>query len=196
MTRFLLMAQVAMLLVGTISVVGYAASGDEVQKLTPVTLALTGVACPSCSAQLQQQLAQVSGVTAVKVTVTQVTAKLDERKISAGTFTARAAAELANIEGPKAGAGLVLYADIIACNPKTKQCTMRDAAAVNALTDIKGVRTIVVDDAGTFVAVSFQQGAHVTAATLMQALARAGFSPSLTQPVDGKQAKGENCVRQ
>src|SRR3972149_3969313 len=57
-------------------------------KLTAVTVAVDGLHCKACVDELQRDLSKVPGVAEVKVTQKpgQVTAKLDEKKISVSKF--------------------------------------------------------------------------------------------------------------
>lgn len=141
---------------------------------TTVTVAVTGFHCQACPDSLVKDLAKVNGVSAVKATLkpAQVTAKLDESKITASEFVATIAAHPTAMDPKKTyGASLTTFVDSKSTAKEKTLCADCKAQVTKALTGIKGVSGVKADDSGKVVAISFSKGAKVTTAAITKALA-------------------------
>lgn len=165
-----------------IAVMAFAAN-PKAPQLTTVTVAVDGLHCKACVDELQQDLAKVPGVSEVKVTQKpgQVTAKLDESKISASKFVNTIASHSQLMDRKKTyGAKLVAYIDTEMC---AKQKTMCDACFTEipkVLKAVKGVSDVTLDDTGKVASIGFAKDATVSTIALAKALGQSDFKFKVT----------------
>ncbi len=193
MQRNVLISAVVLALIGLAALWAFAAEPETGAKLTPVTVALRGVTCPSCAARLQHALSNVAGVSGVKATFKpqQVTATLDEKKISAAAFTRTVAATLAKIDGPKTRATLAVYLDAKMCQDQPKMCPPCFTEIPKVLNGVTGIKAVTLDETGKIATLTFDKDANVTTTAIANALAKSafGFITTFTAPEKGAEAE-------
>ncbi|MHB9026105.1 MAG: cation transporter [Armatimonadota bacterium] len=160
--------------VGAILFAAQPSTGDKKPVLTPVTVSVEGLHCQACPDELQKDLAKLPGVSSVKATLkpAQVTALLDETKISVSAFVA------AIDEHPQAmdrkqtyGAKLVAYIDAAMCAKQKSMCDACFTEVPKTLKQIKGVSDVTLDKTGKVASISFAAKSKVTTAQITKALA-------------------------
>lgn len=168
------------------------ASGTQKPVLTPVTVAVEGITCPSCLGKLQQQLTRVTGVTNLKTSMTtpQVTATLDESKITAGAFLAKITAISKTIE-PKSPytAKLLVYVDAAMCAGQEKMCPACFTEIPKVLKTVPGVSSVTMDNTGRIATVTLADHATVTTGALGTALGKSNFKFTTSFAPPAAQAK-------
>ncbi len=148
------------------------------KTLTQVTVSVQGLHCQGCIDELQQDLAKIPGVSAVKVTLqpAQATARLDETTISASKFVALIAAHPQMMNHAKTyGAHLVLFVDAPGCAGQTKMCPACFTEIPKVLKTVKGIDTVRLDTTGKVVSLTFSKNADVTTQELVKALSASDF---------------------
>ncbi len=164
------------------------AAGTKKPVLTPVTVAVEGITCPSCLGKLQQQLTQVAGVTNLKTSmkIPQVTATLDESKITAGAFLAKITSISKTIEPDSPyTAKLLVYVDAAMCAGQEKMCPACFTEIPKVLKSVPGVSNVTMDNTGRIATVTLADHATVTTSALATALGKSTFkfTTSFTPPV-------------
>jgi|GEM_PF-1573984 len=160
--------------------------------LTVVTAGVEGLNSPSSVDKLQTWLGKQKGIFEVKVIMKpqQVTAKLDEKVISASKFI-----NLINEQGrktePKAPytAKLVVYVDAPMCADQPKMCGACFTEIPKTLKSVKGVNGVTLDESGKVATIAFDAKAGVTTAAITEGLktSKFNFIVSFAPPV----AEGE-----
>jgi copper chaperone CopZ len=161
-----------------ISVMAFAGEPEKKPTLTQVTVAVTGFHCQACPDGLQKDLAKLKGVTKVKATLkpAQVTASLDEAKISVSQFVNAIAAHPTAMDKKKTyGATLQAFIDTPMCAKQATMCRACFTEIPKALTAVKGVHGVTLDKTGKIASIRFDGDAKVTTASLADALAKHKF---------------------
>lgn len=175
-TMIVLMVGLAALV---LAVGGFAATQSKTKAvLTPVTVAVEGFHCQACPDELQKDLAKLNGVSEVKATLSpaQVTAKLDEKTITASEFAAAIANHKRAMDATKTyGAKLVVYIDAPMCAKEVKMCAACPPEITRVVKAVKGVSGVTLDTTGKVASITFAQGAKVTTADLAAALKKSSF---------------------
>jgi copper chaperone CopZ len=152
-------------------------------KPVTVTVAVKGFVCQMCPDGLRQDLTALPGVTAVQATLApaQVTAKLDEAKITVSQFVAAIATHPTAMDAGKTyGARLLLYVDTQMCANEKTMCADCFTEIPKRLKAVSGVQDVTLDATGKMAAISFTRGASVKTSDLINALQKSdlGFSVS------------------
>ncbi|HEY3416028.1 MAG TPA: heavy-metal-associated domain-containing protein [Armatimonadota bacterium] len=161
--------------------------------LTPVTVAVEGFHCQACPDELQKDLAKLPGVSSVKATLkpAQVTASLDETKMTASAFVAAVAKHPRAMDHSKTyGAKLVAYIDAPMCAKNVKMCPACFTEIPKTLKKVKGISEVKMDATGKIATIGFAKGAQVTTAQVSKALAAHSykFTTRFTAPAGTKAA--------
>ncbi|MHB9130057.1 MAG: heavy-metal-associated domain-containing protein [Armatimonadota bacterium] len=163
-------------------------------QLTPVTVSVDGFHCQACPDELQKNLAKLPGVSAVNATLkpAQVTAKLDEKVITASQFVAAVAKHPRAMDHSKTyGAKLVVYVDAAMCAKEAKMCAGCFKEIPRALQSVKGLGTVSLDNTGKVASITFAKDAKVNTAGIAKALKSSSykFTVSFTAPAGSKAAQ-------
>lgn len=163
-------------------------------ELTPVTVAVEGFHCQACPDGLQKDLAKLAGVSEVKATLkpAQVTAKLNEKVISASEFVAAIAKHPRAMDHSKTyGAKLVVYVDAAMCAKEPKMCPACFKEIPRALKSVKGLGNVALDSTGKVASLTFAKGAKVNTASITKALKASSFKFTVgyTAPAGSKAAQ-------
>jgi copper ion binding protein len=172
MTRFLFLASMFLLGVGTLTVpAGASQRSEEREDATKATFLITGLHCPPCTRTVESSLSRVKGIHSIKVDWRTKNARLefDESVISAQQI-AKEIAQTPHMMGRnmKYGGWLALKID------ELKDAT--DGKAVKTtLGKIEGVKAVAVYLKQKAVGVQFEQKGNVTDRQLIDALTEAGY---------------------
>lgn len=203
MRKNLIILTLAALAVVLVAVWSNAAEPEKGKKnevtVNPVTVAIKGMACQDCAGKLEKALAKVDGVSEAKVTfkTAQVTAKLDENKITAAAFTRTVAAKMATIEkGQDIASSLVVYIDADMCKNQKTMCRACFTEIPRVLKEVKGVKAVSLDKTGKIASITFSGDAKATTAELTKALQKSdyGFIVSYTAPDANKAEKTDKAA--
>jgi len=179
------------LAIATVVTVLYAAPGKMGKQpivLTAVTASVEGFNCPSCANKLQTYLGKQKGISEVKVTMKpqQVTAKLDEKVVSAGKFIT-----LINQQGKKTEpkdpytAKFVAYIDAPMCEACFTEIPQM-------LKSVKGVTGVTLDESGKVATIAFDAKAGVTTTAIAEGLKKSKFN--FTVNFAAPEANGEKSA--
>lgn len=170
------------------------------KTLTRVTVDVQGMHCRACSDELQQDLAKMPGVAAVKVTLqpAQATASLDETTVAASQFVAAIAGHRQMMNHAKTyAAQLVLFVDAPECAGLVKMSADGANEMTTLLKAVKGVGSVSLDATGKVASVTFSNKAIVATPALTAALGASNrhFSVGFVAPTVTKQkAAPTNCT--
>jgi len=199
-TLLILLSVLAVLSIGAALYAAEKHAKTNTPVLTPVTVGVAGFHCQACPDGLQKDLAKLPGATAVKATLNpaQVTATLDEAKLTASEFVAAVSAHPQAMDAHKTYTGkLVLYVDAEMCKANAKMCAGCFTEIPRVLKAVKGVKQVTLDATGKIASLTFTQGAKVTTKTLAAALAKSSykFTVRFDQPVSApaSQSAGTGC---
>ena len=159
----------------SISMASYAGYPSHPQSPKPVQVNVTvaGLACQPCIDQLQQELTKLPGVTAVNITgdPSQVTARLDETKMSVSHFVNVTAAYLSDPdEQISYRPQWMLYVDTPSCADKKVMGEKDKTEIPSRLKSVKGIDTVTLDASGKVVSITFLPDANVKTTDIAHAL--------------------------
>jgi copper chaperone CopZ len=194
------------LAIATVVTVLYAAPGktNKQSALTAVTAGVEGFDCPSCVNKLEVYLGKQKGISEAKVTMKpqRVTAKLDEKVISASKFITLINAHAKKTEKNPYTAKFVAYVDAAMCEDQAKMCAPCFTEIPKTLKGIQGVTGVTLDDTGKVATIAFDPKADIATSAIADALKKSkfNFTVSFTEP-KAKAAKtavkaksGEDCA--
>lgn len=146
--------------------------------LSSVTVAVDGLSSPACATDMQAYLSKLKGVSDVKVIQKpgQVTAKLDEKVITASSFiiSIDSHACKAMAKCPYT-AHLTFYVDAPMCKGQAKMCPACEPEISKMLKSVKGISKVSFDTTGRYATVSFAPKAKVSTSDITSALNKSTF---------------------
>ncbi|HEY3376503.1 MAG TPA: cation transporter [Armatimonadota bacterium] len=172
----LLLALAAM----SIAMVSFAGPVYRPQPAGPVqiTVAVDGFTCQMCPDQLQQDLAKLPGVTDVQATLdpAQVTAKLDEAKITVSQFVNAITKHKTAMDDNKTyGAHLLLFVDMQACANQKAMCERCKVEIPARLKRVKGIDIVTLDASGKIASLTFAPDVSVTTHDIVKAIEKSSL---------------------